>query len=119
LNPDRNLDSRPTFGALAQHNPLSVKLLAQSFDASMRFYPAATVICAPRGSKPLIFRPLRPQYGLLDIKVRHGITAYHKSRKNPTRRLSRQRHVARETLWSPIEPSDNWVKRGRAKRPTW
>ena len=104
---------------LRQHSLLSVKRLAQSLETPMRFYPDATVTLTRRGANQLISQPLRPQYGLLDIKVRHGITAYHKSRKNPTRRLSRQRHVARETLWSPIEPSDNWVKRGRAKRPTW
>ena len=66
---------------LGQHNLLSVKRLAQSFDAPMRFYPAAAVIRPRRGGKPLIFRPLRPEYGLLEIKVRRHVATYNKSQK--------------------------------------
>lgn len=54
---------------LGRHNLLSVKWLAQSFDAPMLFYPAVTVIGSRRRGEPLIFEPIRPEYGLLEIKA--------------------------------------------------
>ena len=60
---------------LGQHNLLSTKRLAQSFDAPMRIYPAAAVIHPRRGGKPLRFRPLRPENGLLEIRARRHVPA--------------------------------------------
>jgi len=66
---------------LGQHNLLSVKRLAQSFYALMRFYPAVAVIGPRRGGQSLIFPPLRPQFRLLEIKACRRVAPYDKSRK--------------------------------------
>ena len=69
---------------LGQHNLLSTKRLAQFFDAPMRVYPAAAVIRPRRGGKPLLFRPLRPENGLLEIRVRRHVAAKSSLAKPPT-----------------------------------
>lgn len=46
---------------LGQHNLFTMKRLAQSFDAPMRFYPADAGIRPRSGGKPLIFRLLEPE----------------------------------------------------------
>ena len=58
---------------LGQKNLLSTKRLTQSYDAPMRIYPAAAVIRPRRGGKSLIFRPLRPENGLLEIRARRRV----------------------------------------------
>ena len=58
---------------LGQQNLLSTKRLTQSYDAPMRIYPAAAVIRPRRGGKSLIFRPLRPENGLLEIRARRRV----------------------------------------------
>lgn len=49
---------------------ISTKRTTRVFDAPIRVYPAAAVILSRRGDKPLIFRPLRREYGLLEIYAR-------------------------------------------------
>lgn len=46
-----------------QHKLFSMKRLAKSFDAPMRFYPAAAVIRPRSRRKPLMLRFLRPGNG--------------------------------------------------------
>ena len=55
---------------LERHNLLSAKRLTTAFDAPMRVYPAPATIPPPFGRKTLVFRSLRPETGLLEIKVR-------------------------------------------------
>ena len=55
---------------LGRHNLLSTKRLATAFDAPMRVYPAATIIRPHFGRKTLVFRCLRPETGLFEIKTR-------------------------------------------------
>ena len=56
----------PTLG---RHNLLSTKRLTTAFDAPMRVYPAAATIRPCFGRKMLVFRSLRPETGLLEIKA--------------------------------------------------
>lgn len=60
---------------LGVYSMLSTKRLAQSFDAPMRVYLAAIIIHTRSGGTPLIFRLLRSEKGLLEIKVRHNVAA--------------------------------------------
>ena len=55
---------------LGRHNLLSTKRLTAAFDAPMRVYPAAATIRPRFGRKTLVFRSLRPESGLLEIKAR-------------------------------------------------
>ena len=58
---------------LGQQNLLSTKRLTQFYDAPMRIYPAAAVIRPRRGGKSLIFRPLRPENGLFEMRARRRV----------------------------------------------
>ena len=52
------------------HNLLSTKQLTKAFDAPMRVYPAAATIRPRFGGKTDVFRSLRPEAGLSEIKAR-------------------------------------------------
>ena len=54
---------------LGRHNLLSTKRLTIAFDAPMRVYSAAATIRPRFGRKTLVFRSLRPETGLLEIKA--------------------------------------------------
>ena len=57
---------------LGRHNLLSAKrLTTTAFDAPMRVYPAAATIQPHFVRKTLVFRSLRPETGLFEIKARH------------------------------------------------
>ena len=56
---------------VGRHNVLSTKRLTTAFDAPMRVYLAATTIRPRFGRKTLVFRSLRPETGLLEVKARH------------------------------------------------
>ena len=58
---------------LGRHNLPSTKRLTTAFDAPMHVYPAAATIFPRYGRKTLVFRPLRPETGLLKIKARRRI----------------------------------------------
>ena len=53
-----------------KHNLIYTKGLTRVFDEPMRIYPTVVAIRPRRGGKPLIFRPLRRENGLLEIRVR-------------------------------------------------
>ena len=55
---------------LGRHNLLSTKRLTTAFDAPMRVYPTAATIRPRFDRKTLVFRSLRPETGLLEIKAR-------------------------------------------------
>ena len=55
---------------LRRHNLLLSKRLTTAFDATIRVYPAAATIRPHFGRKKLVFRSLRPETGLLEIKAR-------------------------------------------------
>ena len=55
---------------LGRHNLLSTKRLTTALDALMRVYPAAATIGPRFGRKTLVFRSLRPETGLLEIRAR-------------------------------------------------
>ena len=54
---------------LGRHNLLSKEQLTTAFDAPMRVYPATATIRPRFGRKMLVFRSLRPEIGLLEIKA--------------------------------------------------
>ena len=55
---------------LERHNLLSTKRLTTVFDAPVRVYSAAATFRPHFGRKTLVFRSLRPETGLLEIKAR-------------------------------------------------
>ena len=54
---------------LGRHDLLSTERLTTAFDAPMRIYPAAVTVRPRFGRKTLVFRPLRSETGLLEIKA--------------------------------------------------
>ena len=54
---------------LGRHNLLSAKRLTTAFDAPMRVYPVAATIRPSFVRKTLVFRSLRPETDLLEIKA--------------------------------------------------
>ena len=55
---------------LGRHNLLSTNRLTTAFDAPVRVYTAAATIRLRLGRKTHLFRSLRPETGLLEIKAR-------------------------------------------------
>ena len=54
---------------LGHHNLFSTKRLTTAFDAPMRVYPAAATFLPRFGRKTLVFRSLRLDNGLLEIRA--------------------------------------------------
>ena len=73
---------------LGYHNLLSTKRLITAFDAPMRNYPAAATIRPRLGRKMIVFRSLRPETGLLEIKARRRA-----DRKEPLTTLTTARSM--------------------------
>ena len=67
---ERTLEHVAHVSNLGKHNLISTKRLTRVFGEPMRVYPAAAVIRPQRGDKPLIFRLLCRENGLLEIRVR-------------------------------------------------
>ena len=65
-----NLDRVAHVPQLGRNNLFSAKRLTTAFDAQMRVYPAAATFRSHFGRKTLIFRSLRPETGVLEIKAR-------------------------------------------------
>ena len=67
---EHTLDRVAHVPKLGHHNLLSTKQVTTTFDAPMRVYPAVATIRPRFVRKMLVFRSLRPETALLELKSR-------------------------------------------------
>ena len=111
---DLTLDRAAYVPKQGRPNLLSRKRLTTVFDAPMRVYPAAATIRPRFGRKTLVFRSLRLETGLLEIKARHCADM-----KRPLTPLATARSMVTAranpvTSWSSIGSSATEARRSRA-----